>query len=72
MVKQLIVVAMPLLIHDTPKVIQYARAIFDFIILAQYNLYDEETLCYIEHVLYKLEKTKIAFEQYWPIDSKLC
>lgn len=27
---------------------------------------------YIEHVLYKLEKTKIAFEDHQPIDSKLC
>ena len=26
----------------------------------------------MEHALYRLEKTKIAFEQYWPIDSKLC
>ena len=40
--------------------------------LAQYILHNEETLRYIEHVLYRLEKTKIAFEQHWPIDSKLC
>ena len=26
----------------------------------------------MEHVLYRLEKTKIAFEYHWPIDSKLC
>ena len=29
-------------------------------------------LRYIEHALYKLEKTKIVFEHYRPIDSKLC
>ncbi len=40
--------------------------------LAQYVLHDEETLRYIKHVLYRLEKTKIAFEQHRPIDSKLC
>ncbi len=34
--------------------------------------YDEETLCYMEHALYRLEKTKITFKQYWPIDFKLC
>ena len=28
-------------------------------------------LRYMEHTLYRLEKTKIAFEYYWPIDSKL-
>ena len=26
----------------------------------------------MEHALYRLEKTKIAFEHHWPIDSKLC
>ena len=35
-------------------------------------MHDEETLRLIEHILYKLEKTKIAFEQSQPIDSKLC
>ena len=29
-------------------------------------------LRYIKHALYKLEKTKITFEQYWPINLKLC
>ncbi len=72
MVKQLTVAATPLLIHDAPEAIQYARVILDFTILAQYVLYDKEMLRYIEHALYRLEKTKTAFEQYWPIDSKLC
>ncbi len=72
MVKQLIVAAMPLLIHDATKTIQCAQAILDFTMLAQYVSHDEETLHYIEHVLYRLEKTKIAFEQHWLIDSKLC
>ncbi len=72
MVKQLIVATTPLLIHDAPEAIQYARVILDFTILAQYVLHDKETLRYMEHALYRLEKTKIAFEQHWPIDSKLC
>ena len=29
-------------------------------------------LRYIKHALYRLEKTKIVFEQHWLIDSKLC
>ncbi len=65
-------VATPLLIHDAPETIQCARAILDFTMLAQYVLHDEETLCYMEHTLYRLEKTKIAFEQHSPINSKLC
>ena len=62
MVKQLIVAVTPLLIYDAPEAIQCAQAILDFTMLAQYVLHDEETLRYIEHALYRLEKTKIAFE----------
>ena len=40
--------------------------------LAQYFLHNNKTLRYMGHELYRLEKTKIAFEHYWPIDSKLC
>ena len=61
-----------LLIHDAPEAIQYTCAILDFTILAQYGLHDNGTLCYIEHVLYRLKKTKIAFKQYQLINSKLC
>ena len=63
---------MPLLIYNALKTIQCAQAILNFTMLAQYVLHDEETLRYIEHALYRLEKTKIAFEQQWPINSKLC
>lgn len=61
-----------LLIYKAPETIQFAQTIPDFIMLAQYVLHDEEILRYIEHVLYKLKKTKIAFEQYRPNNSKLC
>ena len=71
MVKQLIVAAMLLLLHDVSKSIQCARAILDFTILASYVSHNEETLRYIKYALYRLEKTKIAFEQYWLIDFKL-
>ncbi len=63
---------MPLLILDAPEAIQYTQAILDFTMLAQYVSHNEETLRYMEHALYRLEKTKIAFEQHQPIDSKLC
>ena len=72
MVKQLIVATIPLLIQNAPEVIQYAQAILDFTMLAQYVSDDNETLRYIEHALYRLEKTKIAFEHYRPMNSKLC
>ena len=72
MVKQLIIAAMLLLIHNVLETIQYARIILDFTMLAQYVLYDNETFRYIEHALYKREKTKIAFEHHQLINFKLC
>ena len=63
--------AMLLLINNTPETIQCTCAILDFIMLAQYILYDDKMLCYVEHALYRLEKTKIVFEHNRPIDSKL-
>ncbi len=71
MVKQLIAAATPLLIQDAPEIIHCARAILDFTMLAQYPLHDDKTLFYMEHVLYRLDKTKIAFENYRPINAKL-
>ena len=72
MVKQLVVAATPLVIQNTPEAIQFAQAILHFTIFAQYVSYDNKTLWSIEHALYRLKKTKIAFEHYRPIDSKLC
>ena len=61
MVKQLVIAAIPLLMQDIPKAIYYGRAISDFTMLAQFLLHNNETLFYIEHALYGLYKTKIAF-----------
>ena len=63
---------MPLLIHDAPEIISYTWAILNLTILAHYVLQDIKTLCYLEHVLYKLEMTRIAFKHHCLIDSKLC
>ena len=71
MVKPLIMAATILLIHDVPEVIQYTCAILDNTMLAHYVLHNNKMLCYMEHALYRLEKTKIAFEHPWLIDSKL-
>ena len=58
--------------HDALEAIQCGQAILDFIMLAQYVSHDNKTLRYMEHALYRLKKTKIAFEQHRTIDSKLC
>lgn len=49
---------MLLLIHNILDAIQYTQTILDFIVFAQYTMYDKEMLYYMEQVLYKLEKTK--------------
>ena len=71
MIKQLIMPAMPLLIHNAPEAIEYAQIIFNFIILAQYVLHNDKTFHYIAHILYKLENRKIVFEYHQSINSKL-
>ena len=62
---------MSLLIYDTSNVVQCKWAIFNFAILVLYILYNNDMLQYIMHTLYRLEKTKTAFKQYWLIDLKL-
>ena len=51
---------------------QYAQAILDITILAEYISYLNEMLQCTEHTLYRLEKTKIVFKYHWLINSKLC
>ena len=70
-VKQLIAVVFLLLIQDAPEIIHCTCAIFDFAILVQYLLYDNETLFDMNHTLYKLYKTKIAFKNHCLINVKL-
>ena len=70
-VKQLIAEATLLLMQDAPEAIHCARAILDFTMLAQYLLYNNKTLFYMKYALYRLDKTKIAFENHCPIDVKL-
>ena len=71
MVKQLIAAATLLLMQHAPEAIRSARVILNFTMLAQYSLHNNETLFYIEHSLYRLDKTKIAFQNHYPIDIKL-
>ena len=72
MVIKLVMAITLLLIYDALEAIQYAQAILDFTMLAQYVLHDHKMLHYMEYILYRLENTKIAFNHHRPIDSKLC
>ena len=71
MFKQLIATVILLLIQNVPEIIYYTYGIFDFTMLANYLSHDNETIFYMDYALYKLDKTKIEFENYCPIDIKL-
>jgi hypothetical protein len=60
-VYQFISVIASLLIMRTSAAIQFAQAVINFMILAQYHLHDEEILWYLEHVLFQLNKLKNIF-----------
>lgn len=63
---------MVLLIHDTLEAIQSTWAILNSTMLVYYVSHDNKMLWYMEHVLYRLEKMKIAFEDHRAINPKLC
>lgn len=71
MVKQLIIVTTLLLIQYTPEAIHYTCAILDFTMLAQYLSHNNKSFLYMNHASYRLDKTKIIFENLCSIDAKL-
>ena len=42
----------------------FIRAIVDFILLAEYKLYDKDTIKYLKAALYWMDKTKEVFLPY--------
>jgi len=68
-IRQLIPVLAPLLSTKVPGAMHCARAIIDFILLAQYKTHDDETLRYLEQALYRIDRTKVVFKQFRPIDK---
>jgi hypothetical protein len=65
----LIPVIAPLLSSKEPGAMHCTRAIVDFILLAQYKTHDDETLRYLDHALYRIDKTKVAFKALRPVDK---
>jgi hypothetical protein len=68
-IRQLIPVLAPLLSTKVPGAMHCARAIVDFILLAQYKTHDDETLRYLEQALYRIDRTKAVFKRFRPIDK---
>src|SRR6266436_3093147 len=63
-IRQLIPVLALLLSTKVPGAMHCARAIIDFILLAQYKTHDDETLCYLEQALYRIDRTKVVFKRF--------
>jgi hypothetical protein len=59
----------PLLLPKAADALSYARALVDFITLAQYRTHDDMTLNYMGQALYRIDHTKEAFGKYRPKDS---
>lgn len=60
-VRQLVVVIAPLLRTREPAAVLFTRAVMDFVLMAQYKTHSDATLAYIEHALYRMDKTKDVF-----------
>lgn len=69
--KQLIAVVTSLLIQDASETVNCSHAFLNFTMLAQSLPHNNEILFYINHVLYRFDKTKIAFENHSLINTKL-
>lgn len=60
-----------LLIQNVSETIYCTYAILDFTMLVQYLSHNDKTLSYMDYALYRLDKTKIIFENHCLIDIKL-
>ena len=64
MMRQLVAVLAPLIPKEHTGAMLYARAVSDFIMLAQYASHDDNTIGYMEHALYIMDQTKTAFSDF--------
>jgi len=61
MVHQFVAMLAPLLLSKKLYIIHFIKAVYNFIIIAQYYTHDEETLQYMHHVLYQINILKGVF-----------
>ncbi len=57
------------LLYGHKGAILFIRATVDFVLLAEYKLYDRDTIEYLKAVLYWMDKTKDTFLPYQPDDK---
>ena len=64
--RQLLPVIAPLLTRHSPIAVHCARAMVDFVLLAQFRGHDEDTLGYLKHAMCRVNKLKFVFAAYRP------
>lgn len=62
--RQLVLVVAPLLTKSHPATVLYTRAMCDFWMITQYHSHNDDTLQYLEHALYCIDKLKWTFSRY--------
>jgi hypothetical protein len=67
--RQLISVIVLLLSSKEPAAMYCAQTVVDFILITQYKTYNNKTLCYINHILYRIDRMKITFRTLCSIDK---
>ena len=70
-VYQIVPVIVSLLAHCAPAAVHFTRAVMNFVILTQYTSHNEDTLQYLEHALFWINKLKDVFQHLHPVDSDI-
>ena len=66
--RQIIPVVTPLLRKEWPEAIEFARALIDFVLIAQYTSHDDDTIRYLEQALFRVNSFKDVFRHLRPTD----
>ncbi len=68
-IHQILSIIASLLTHESSAVMHCTQAMIDFIMLAQYISYDEDTLRYMQHALFRWNKLKKVFQYLRSFDT---
>ncbi len=69
MIRQILSIIASLLTHESSAAIHCTQAMIDFIMLAQYTSYNEDTLRYMQHAFFQWNKLKKVFWHLWSFNT---
>ena len=64
-VHQLIAIVTSLLIRKASNALYCAQALMNFVMMIQYQSHDDESLHYMNNVIYRINVLKEVFKQFW-------